>query len=34
MSDTDKAFQQMFDMWQQGQEAYLTAQKEAADEFR
>ena len=33
MSDTDKAFQQMFDMWQQGQEAYFKAQKDAFDEF-
>ena len=33
MSDSDKAFQNMFDMWQQGQEAYFKAQKEAFDEF-
>lgn len=33
MANSDNAFQQMFDIWQQGQEAYLKAQKEAADEF-
>ena len=33
MADTDKAIQQMFDMWQQGQESYFKAQKDAFDEF-
>ncbi|MGI9366570.1 MAG: poly(R)-hydroxyalkanoic acid synthase subunit PhaE [Rhizobiaceae bacterium] len=33
MANSDNAFEQMFDMWQQGQEAFMKAQRDAVDEF-
>ena len=33
MARGDKGFEQMFEMWQQGQEAFMKAQSDAVDEF-